>query len=329
MIANERFSWTRAAARLVFAAIVVGIFVVYGSFFIVSEGNAAVVTRFGKPVREIAEPGLYWKWPPPVERLETIDRRRNSFTTPDAAAFTRDKKSVVLSALVVWHVERPLAYLQSVRDAETAQSLLTAMILSAKNQQFGRHEFSALVSLDRKTLALNAMEEEIRRDVHASALEKLGIAVDAVGIERIAYPEENLPAVYERMRAERTAEANRLRSEGMRAAQAIRDDGYIKGQEILRQGKDEAARITAEAEFQASTTLAGAHKKDPEFYQFWSGLQTARRALRERSTLILRSDQTVFEPLFRAKPALAPPNVERDRAPAQEAVGKSEDRSKP
>ena len=125
-------------------------------------------------------------------------------------------------------------------------------------------------------------------------LEKLGIGVDQVSVERIAFPEENLEAVFERMRIERQAEANRLRAEGAKEAQAIRDKTHVETQEILRKGREEAARITAEAERRAAELLAKAHQKNPEFYQFWSSLQASKRVLKEKATLILSSDQLFF-----------------------------------
>jgi cation transport ATPase len=52
--------------------------------------------------------------------------------------------------------------------------------------------------------------------VGQSALAKFGIAVEQVGIKRIAYPEENIATVLPQMRAERRAEAGKLRAEGER-----------------------------------------------------------------------------------------------------------------
>ena len=60
------------AGRIVFAALVAGLLLAYGTYFSVSEGQAAVVTRFGEPVREISEAGPYWKWPWPIEQVHML-----------------------------------------------------------------------------------------------------------------------------------------------------------------------------------------------------------------------------------------------------------------
>ena len=47
--------------QIFLAAVVVAMVVAYGSSYQVSEGRAAVVTRFGQPVRVVPRPGLHWK----------------------------------------------------------------------------------------------------------------------------------------------------------------------------------------------------------------------------------------------------------------------------
>lgn len=284
-------------ARVGMALLMLLIFGLYDSFFTVNEGESVVITRFGRPTREITQAGPYWKFPAPIEQRHVIDRRRVVFTAPDAAAFSADKRSIVLTCFVIWHVEKPLTYLQAVGDPETAQSRLTSMLLAAQNQRVGTFPLSALASTSPQDVKLPQIESLIRDDIAAVSLEKLGISVDQVSVERIAFPEENLEAVFDRMRVERQAEANRLRAEGAKDAQAIRDKTHVETQEILRKGREEAARIAAEAERRAAELLAAAHQKNPEFYQFWSSLQASKRVLKEKATLILSSDQLFFEGL--------------------------------
>lgn len=293
---------TRRGGKLIRPALVIVIgtvFVVQAAFFTVSEGQAVVVTRFGRPTREIIAPGAYWKLPTPIEQLQVIDRRRQLLSTPQVATLTRDKKNVVLTTFVVWHVAEPLRFLQSVGTVESARLNLTSMIAAAKNQQLGRVDLTALVSLDRTQIMLDSIEAEMQQSVNRASLDKLGISVDQIGFERIALPQENMSAVLDRMRAERVAEANRIRTEGSKQARAIRDEAHVKSQEILRRGREESGRIFAEAERQAGELLATAHQQNPAFYEFWSALQAAKQSLKERSTLILRSNQLFFESLLK------------------------------
>lgn len=292
------------ALRALFLLGVCGVFAVQATFFTVSEGEAVVVTRFGRPIRALVEAGPYFKLPYPIDEVHRLDVRNRSFTTPQIAALTRDKKNVVLTTFVVWRVAEPTRYLQAVGDATVAENQLSGLVAASKNRQLGQVDLSALVSLQPTEIRLAEIENEMQREVAAAVRESLGIEVAQIGIERITLPPENMTAVIERMRAERRAEANRIRSEGAKQAQAIRDDAHVQSQEILRVGREEAGRIFAEAERKAAELLAAAHAKSPEFFEFWSSLQAAKQSLQERSVLILRSDRLFFDAL------LKPPTTE-------------------
>lgn len=301
-------------SRGLLASGIVMAFVLFDTFYTVEEGQGVVVTRFGKPVREIVDAGPYWKFPTPIDTLHVFDRRRRILITPDAASFTRDKKNVVLSTYVVWHIDRPLAFLQAVGTSDTAEENLAGMVIAAKTQRIGKHDLSGLVSTNPSLLCIDEIEKGIASETSAAASSRMGIVVDQVGIERIAFPEENLAAVFDRMRIERQAEANRLRAEGAKTAQGIRDEAYVQSQETLRVGREQASEIAAEAERRAAQLLAVAHEQNPGFYKFWSSLQASKRVLKERSTLILTSDQLFFDGLMTAPDATSViPSEQRTR----------------
>src|ERR1051325_3076695 len=87
------------------SVLVVGLLVLYSPYFSLTDGQTAVVTRFGAPVREITSAGPYWRWPWPIEQVHLIDARMKIFNTPFTATFTRDKRNVILLTYVAWHVE--------------------------------------------------------------------------------------------------------------------------------------------------------------------------------------------------------------------------------
>ncbi len=294
----ERVSGRQLLFRVLFAAIIVGLLMSYGSSFTVREGFNAVVTRFGDPTRVLTSAGFYWKWPWPVEEAHQINTRLRYHNTPFTATFTRDRKNVVLLAYVVWRVEEPLLYFQSLGSAEAAEQKLDGMIASAKNFHMGNYELTALVSTDPSQIKIEEIEEAILGDVRGPAEEKFGIAVEQIGVKRIAYPEENMSAVLDQMRAERRAEAGALRAKGTKEAQQIRDEGMVQAEEILREGREEAGKIRGRAEKEAAETYAKAHKLDPDFYRFWRSMQVIRKTLGARATVILRNDQGPFAELF-------------------------------
>jgi membrane protease subunit HflC len=294
---SEKVSLGRLLFRLVLAAVIVGLLVAYSMSFQVSEGYNAVVTHFGSPRRAIREAGLFFKWPWPIEQAHQIDVRRRLHNTPYSATFTHDRKNIVLLSYVVWRVEDPLLFLQSVGNRQDAEEKLNGMIVHKKNFYLGKYDLSALVSTDSSRIKTEEIEQAILRDVATDAGEKYGIRVEQVGIKRIAYPEENMTAVLEQMREERKAEAGRLRAEGEKAASEKVNEALVRKEEILSEGREKAGEITGRAEKEAAQIYQRATDLDEEFWSFWQNLQLLKKTLGPKDTLILRTDQGPFKPL--------------------------------
>lgn len=285
------------ACRILLTVLVCGLLVCYGIYFSVSEGQAAVVTRFGEPIREITQPGPYWKWPWPIETVHPFDTRLNLFNTPFTATFTRDKRNVILLTYVAWRVEKPLLFLQAVGSRDVAEKKLDGMVTASKNFHLGQYDLSALLSTDPDSIKVNEIEEAILEEIRVPLLDKFGVRVEQIGFKRIAFAEENVPAVLAHMRSERKAEADRLRAEGEKEAQGIRDDALVRSEETLLEGREKAGSVRGQAEKEAAQIYAQAHDVDPDFYRFWRSLEAMKKVLSGKSTLILRTDQAFFDVL--------------------------------
>ena len=277
------------------ALVLVTILVGYACYLQVREGTAAVVTRFGEPVRSITEPGPYFKLPWPIEETRTFDMRKRVFNTPYTATLTRDRRNVVLLTYVVWQIEDPQLFLQSVGDEVAASAKLDGMVTAAKNTLMGQYDLSALVSTDAGQIQTPEIESAIVSEVQDVAADKFGISIQQVGFKRIAYEQANVTAVLAQMRAEREAEAKQLRAEGDKESRRIRDDAAVKSEETLREGRLEAGRIRGEAERAAAEIYAKAHRTDPEFYRYWRSLEALKKTLGKDATVVLRTDQGFFD----------------------------------
>ena len=301
------------------ALALVSILVGYACYLQVREGTAAVVTRFGEPVRSVTEPGPYFKLPWPIEDSRMFDMRKRVFNTPYTATLTRDRRNVVLLTFVVWRVQDPLVFLQSVGDETAAAAKLDGMVTAAKNTLMGRYDLSALVSTDAQQIRTPEIESAIVSEVQGVAAEKFGIKIEQVGFKRIAYEQANVTAVLAQMRAEREAEAKQLRAEGDKESRRICDDAAVKSEEILREGRLGAGRIRGEAELAAAEIYAKAHRTDPEFYHYWRSLEALKKTLGQNATVVLRTDQGFFDLLTEPPetPRTTPANKAADEAKSE------------
>jgi len=82
--------------------------------------------------------------------------------------------------------------------------------------------------------------------------------------------------VYKRMQADAKAQAAALRAQGEDQAAAIRSEGEQQAQALLAQAQKDAASVRGEGDVQAAKIYAAASARDPQFFQYWSDLQTFR-----------------------------------------------------
>ena len=287
--------------RALVGIVAVVIIALSATAFVVPEGEAAIVTRVGRPLAVRADPGLHWKLPWPVDEAIRVDLRRRVFRSGHSEMLTRDKKNVVLLSYAVWRVTDPLLFHQAVGSVASAEVKLDGLITNAAIGVLGRYDLSAIVSTDADTLRLDAIQGELLAQTVSVASERYGVDIERVAFERVSLPEENTASVFDQMRAERRQYAAELTAEGAREASRIRSEADLEASRIRAEGTEEAARIRGEAEAEAARIYAEAHDVDPDLYRFLRSLETIDQVVGEQTTVILRTDSEPFRLLERAE----------------------------
>ncbi len=125
-----------------------------------------------------------------------------------------------------------------------------------------------------------------------------GIEVLDVRIRRVDLPAENEESIYARMEAERNRQANKFRSEGEEEAQKIRASTDRDKTIILADAYKEAERIRGEGDAKAVEVYANAYSADPKFYEFVRTLDTYKKIVDDKTTLVLPADSRLFKLLL-------------------------------
>jgi len=261
---------------------------------VVTEGQTALITRFGRPVRAATQAGLHWKLPWPIDGAALLDMRRRVYETGHTEMLTRDKKNIIARTLVVWRIGDPLAFSQAIGTEGGAESKLDGLLTNAAIGTLGGHDLSALVSTNPADLQVDQIESELLAATAPVALHSYGVAVEQIRFERIALPEENVTAVFEQMRAERRQFAARFQAEGDREASRIRSEADLEAAQIRAKGAEEEARIRGESAARIAKTYADAHRIDPELYRFTRSLESLDKLVTGSTSLILRTDSEPF-----------------------------------
>jgi modulator of FtsH protease HflC len=261
---------------------------------IVTEGQTALVTRFGRPVRTAADAGLHWKLPWPIDSAIRLDMRRRVYETGLTEMLTRDKKNVIARTFVVWRIGDPLTFTQALGSEGAAGGKLDGLLANAAIGILGGHDLSALVSTNPSDLQMDVIESELLSSTAPVAMRSYGVAIEQIRLNRIALPEQNVSAVFDQMRAERRQFAARFQAEGEREASRIRSEAQLEAARIRAKGAEEEARIRGESAAQIARTYADAHRTDPELYRFTRSLESLDKLVTGNASLILRTDSEPF-----------------------------------
>jgi modulator of FtsH protease HflC len=282
---------------IVVGALLVIIFGFWLCSFQVRTTEVAVVTTFGKATRPIRDPGLYFKWPPPVQRVYKFDQRVQSseFENKFREDLTADNNPLLTSIYIGWKITAPDVFLQKFPSGIPAAEQQLANLLSTdKSAVVGKHPLSDFVSANTGGSRFGAIEDEILASVKAQLKENnYGIEIEFLGFKKIGLPEDTTQKVFDRMTSERQVLISRAQNEGDAQARIIRSDAELRASKILSAAQAEALRVQGQGEAEASQYLA-AFQQNPQLASFLFRLDALQEALKEKSTLVFDQQTEPF-----------------------------------
>jgi modulator of FtsH protease HflC len=279
--------------------IAVAIVVCWLTFFSVRETEFVLVTQFGRPVRTVTEAGLNAKWP--FQTAIYFDRRLRVYNPRPSEFLTRDKKNVVIENYVVWKIEDPNRFVQTVGDGAAAEMRLHDIIWSGLSAALGTHDLEAIVGTEPAKVETAAMLDNLTALTDHAALEQYGLRVVDVRIKRLNLPEQNKQSVYARMRAERERIARQYRAEGEEQALRIRADADRQREEILSVAYKQAEDIKGQGDAESTRIYGQAYSKNPSFYKLLRTLESYKKVLDDKTTAILSSDSDLLKVLMKGE----------------------------
>jgi modulator of FtsH protease HflC len=294
---SRQHSYTQQWLRAIVGVLALGAIVFEATGIVVGEGQAVLVTRFGRPLRAATQPGLHWKLPWPIDRAVWLDLRRRVYETGHTEMLTRDKKNLIARTFVVWRIGDPLAFTQAIGAASGAEGKLDGLLTNAAIGTLGGHDLSALVSTNPADLQVDQIESELLASTAPVALRSYGVVIEQIRLERVALPEANVEAVFEQMRAERRQFAAKFQAEGEREASRIRSEAELEAARIRAKGAEEQARIRGESAAKVARIYGDAHRVDPDLYRFTRSLESVDKLVTGSTSLVLRTDSEPFSVL--------------------------------
>lgn len=299
----------KAAIVVVVIVLVLAAIAASGTLFVIAEGQQAVVTEFGRPIRVITEAGLGFKIPF-AHQVHRLEKRLLPWDGEPEPMQTRDKKRIFIDVWARWRIVDAMRYFQAVRTEQRGYKILDDLVDSAVRDIVARNNLIEVVRstnrelfYESEELAAEAaakqtkiatgrakMEADILTSASVELKEKYGMELTDVHVKRVNYVETVRRAVYERMISERMRIARLYESEAEEEKNRIlglmrKELDEIKGEEEQR-----SAEIRGHADAEVISIAAEAFSQSPEFYAFLRRLEAYKKTLTDGTQLILSTD---------------------------------------
>jgi membrane protease subunit HflC len=301
-----------APTIIVITAIIVGI-IIAQPFYVIDEGEQAVIVQMGRIVREAKTAGLKLKIPV-IDQVVRYPKRIMAWNGEAKSMPTREKQYIWVDVTARWRISDPRKFYESITTINSAYSKLSEIIDSEVRTVVADNNLRESVrntnllleqEMNPETLGLDGeiAEEEIstlifqdqssrepiskgRRQLAEEILARSRRMVPEYGIElidvvtrQIRYSDELTQSVYARMIKERNQIAQEYRSkgEGKKAEWLGKTDNEQRSILSAAYAQAEKTRGTADAE--ASRIYAQAYNRDRAFFEFFRALESYKAAL--------------------------------------------------
>ncbi len=297
---------------LVIIFVLVIIFLLLGPFFVVQEGEVAVITRFGRIENTHVDAGLKIK----VPLVDTVVKYPKKIMSWDGDAQripTKENQFIWVDTTARWRIVDPALFYQSVNTLPNALLRLNDVIDSTIRTVISENLLIEAVRNSNKINNMNVEEqvqnvdnledaEQLRnltktdiqqesvmigREVLSQRMlamtspftKEFGIEVIDIVIRQIRYSDDLTQSVYQRMIKERNqiAEAYRSYGQGQQARWVGKTENDKKS--IISQAYAKAEQIRGVADAKATQIYSEAYEKDPDFFTLWRTLESYKKTI--------------------------------------------------
>ena len=252
-------------------------------FFIVQEGQQAVITQFGR-YNHTVDAGFQWRFPYPfqahetvsVTQLRSVDIGRTTVSQAtglrDSSMLTQDENIVDIRFTVQYRLKDARAYLFENRNPDEAVVMAAE---SAVREIVGRSRVDSVLYEQR-----DAVAADLVRSIQ-NQLDRLnaGIVIANVNVQSVQVPEQVQAAFNDAVRA--SADRDRFRNEG---------EAYAS--EVIPRAQGTSSRLREEAEGYKARVIATAEGDADRFRSVLAEYQKAPAVTRDR--LYIEAMQQIY-----------------------------------
>ena len=254
------------------------VLVALNSIYTVEENQFACIVRFSEIISTTDTAGLHFKVPF-IDTISYFSKATQFYDIPPSEVLTSDKQNMTADCYVLWRIEDPKKFYQTLGSTSVAEQRLDALTYNELKTVMGTLAQADIINME-DGAKRNEIYASIATDVDALAA-TYGIRVEDVKIKQFDLPESNLNAVYSRMISERNQMAEKYTADGNYEASIIRNDVDKKVNIMVSDAEAEAAKLVAEGEAEYMRLLAEAYDSADKkaFYEFTLALDALKASL--------------------------------------------------
>ncbi|MBX2851819.1 MAG: hypothetical protein KTR15_08755 [Phycisphaeraceae bacterium] len=321
--------------RLSTAILAIGIalvFVLYMVTYTVAYNEIAIITTFDSATKPdpqllakgedtgsvIQKPGLKFKWPWPIQRVQTYPTQYQILQDTPEQLQLKDGNTIIVNLALTWKIKDPLAFDIAHEDYDDATDKLLAQMRDLRSIISNNYSFDQLVNEDPTKIQIDQLEKQIADELSTRLADKdetsdkssedeasnqragnlnWGIEVSKVTVAKMLYTESTAASVNTRMTATQDRKAEEIRSQGTSQAEAI----VAEAESISKRLKDFANTVASDIETlgqeEANAILARYADKgaSEDLAIYLRQLEAIEKILANRTTFVLNAK--TFSPL--------------------------------
>jgi membrane protease subunit HflC len=307
---------------------IIAVLIIVRPFFVLEEGQQAVVIRFGKITRVETDAGLKFKTPF-VDGVVFYPEKIFSWDGEPRQVPTSEQLYVWVDSTARWKITDPALFYQSLKTVNQAQGKLDDIIESTLKTVIAQYPLIESVRSSNTILGDEPTDTEIENgnvvedtaisllaannneaidlgrsvlsgmmlELAAPNVERFGMELIDIVIRQIKFNDELTQSVHERMIQERRQIAANNRADGKGVREELLGQLSKDKDIVLSNAKADAEEIMGEADAVAAAMYAEAYSKDPEFYRFWKAMDSYKQTLPALDK-VLTTDMEYFDYLY-------------------------------
>jgi len=330
----KQITMKKLVTVLVVILVVMVIFLLLGPFYVVNEGEQAVVTRFGKIVSTQTTAGLKCKMPL-VDNVVKYPKKILSWDGDAQRIPTKENQFIWVDTTARWKIIDPVKFYESVNTVENGLSRLNDILDSSirtvvsdnylneavrNSNQINNiqvteqvqsvesiedaEKLRSLTRTNSKQETIKLGREKLSQMMFTQASQftaAYGIELIDIIVRQIRYSDDLTESVYQRMIKERNQIAEAYRSYGR--GQLAQWEGKTENEQkaILSGAYAESEKIKGVADAEATRIYADSYEADPDFFKLWRTLESYRKTIPSLNK-VLSTDMEYFDLLYGDRP---------------------------